>query len=514
MALVAVLASCGGLPSRADADRLLTLGGYAPLTTDEHVAVFGELAPSDATTLDAHLGMGTLINAQHSQGYIQQASGPISQIFGAQHNVATAGGAYIERAAAVAIVLPSAPATPPAFTVPFSPNPLFVGRDAELERLYKLLRPDAPVALVPAIAGTGGIGKTQLAVEFAHQYRDRFPGGMFWLTMTDDASARTQVADYAGPRALNLPGWQAMSFEDRIAAVRAAWQQQDVRLLIFDNLEDPALLRWRPTSGGCRVLMTSRRQNWYRHSGVEVLSLDVLARADSLRLLLTPRYDGQAAHSEERAAADAICEELGDLPLALALAGAYLEATPSMSLDAYLERLRAASVDHPSLNVLLDEGLPTGHAPSILATFDLSYDRLDASQPTDALARRLLHGAAWCAPVAIPRRLLLRAAGLDPDDMDAQVEGDAALHRLAAVGLIEPLPDKALRLHRLLAAYARSRTDHPTGDCLAVEQALVVESELLDMDYPQATQPYLDHLHLAVSRAGSRSDSVVGRCAS
>src|SRR6266542_5349733 len=211
MALVAVLAACRGLSRPTEADQLLSLGGYAALSEAERVACFGE-SPDAALSL--------------------------------------------------------APATPaPPFTVPYPPNPLFVGRDADLEHLYDLLRPDASVALVPAVAGTGGIGKTQLAIEFAHHYCNQFPGGVFWLTMTDDASVRTQLVDYAGPRGLNLSGWPAMGYDDRIAAVRAAWQQPHIRLLIFDNLEDPALLAWRPTSGGCRVLITSRRLTWHRHSG-------------------------------------------------------------------------------------------------------------------------------------------------------------------------------------------------------------------------------------------------------
>src|SRR6266511_2974088 len=452
MALVAVLAACRGLSRPTEADQLLSLGGYAALSEAERVACFGE-SPDAALSL--------------------------------------------------------APATPaPPFTVPYPPNPLFVGRDADLEHLYDLLRPDASVALVPAVAGTGGIGKTQLAIEFAHHYCNQFPGGVFWLTMTDDASVRTQLVDYAGPRGLNLSGWPAMGYDDRIAAVRAAWQQPHIRLLIFDNLEDPALLAWRPTSGGCRVLITSRRLTWHRHSGVEALPLDVLARPDSRRLLLTPRYGDRSVLPGDAATADAICEELGDLPLALVLAGIYLEATPSMALDAYLVRLRAASVNHPSLNALLEEGLPTGHAPSILATFGLSYQRLDTANPTDALALRLLHRAAWCAPVAIPRRLLLRAADLDPDDVDAQAEADAALRRLAAVGLIEPLSDGALRLHHLLAAYARARAADSTGDCAFVEQALVAESaDLHAGGSPQVWQPYLDHLRFAVTRAEPRDDT-------
>ncbi len=152
--------------------------------------------------------------------------------------------------------------------------------------------------------------------------------------------------------------------------------------------------------------------------------------------------------------------------------------------------------------------MPTGHAPSILATFGLSYQRLDTANPTDALALRLLHRAAWCAPVAIPRRLLLRAADLDPDDVDAQAEADAALRRLAAVGLIEPLSDGALRLHHLLAAYARARAADSTGDCAFVEQALVAESaDLHAGGSPQVWQPCLDHLRFAVTRAEPRDDT-------
>jgi hypothetical protein len=145
--------------------------------------------------------------------------------------------------------LPPAPAPVPAFQVPYPPSTLFVGREQELERLAALLDKKDTIAVVPAIAGTGGIGKTMLAAEFAHRYRERFPGGLFWLNMENPAGVATQVAAFAGPGGLNLHGYAAWSVEQQIAAVKHAWKQPDRRLLILDSLEDPALLDWHPSDG-------------------------------------------------------------------------------------------------------------------------------------------------------------------------------------------------------------------------------------------------------------------------
>ena len=114
------------------------------------------------------------------------------------------------------------------------------------------------------------------------------------------------------------------------------------RLLVFDNCEEEALLEsWRPTSGGCRVLVTSRRSNWTPTLGVTVLPLDLLPRADSVELLRRYRPD----LTPDAVGLDAVAAELGDLPLALHLAGSYLHAYRSdVSLDAYLAELRRSDI--------------------------------------------------------------------------------------------------------------------------------------------------------------------------
>jgi hypothetical protein len=398
------------------------------------------------------------------------------------------------------------------FVVPYPHNLLFVGRQDELPKLHESLIPaDATVVLT----GPGGMGKTQLAVELAYRLRDHFLGGIFWLTMDPPDGIEDQVADLAGPKGLNLPNLKDLDFDGKIAAVQAAWQEETPRLLIFDNLNPYStelFKKWRPHIGGCRVLITSQMGAWPATLGVTVMPLNPLQRPASLDLLLTPRARDQRTSVADLATAKAageICEELGDLPLALALAAAYLEAYPQMPLDRYLARLKKQLLDDRSLTTGPEGGLPTNHNPHVAATFALSYNRLKVDKPTDALALTMLHRAAQCAPEPIPRRLLLRASGLDPDSEEAVERGADGPRRLVSLGLIEQLPDGALRLHRLLAAYARSRASDPAGDQAAFEGALNTEVDAIlglpEVDAILGLPYYLKPLRHAV-RDRSRTD--------
>jgi tetratricopeptide (TPR) repeat protein len=410
--------------------------------------------------------------------------------------------------------LPAASPGGPAFVVPYPRNPLLTGRDAELARIGDLLDGGGCVAVV----GTGGLGKTQLAGEYAHAARAQYPGGVFWLNMEQGAGIAGQVAALAGPGGLNLSQAPVLDFAGKVAAVRAAWTEPVGRLLIFDNLEDPKVWKeWRPSGGGVHVLITSRRQTWAATSGVEVLQLQPLGRRASQELLLASRAKirkttaaALLADPAVAADADAICEALGDLPLALALAAAYLETTPSATLARYRTAIEAAPLAR--LEMELEDALPTGHEASILKTFALSYDKLGVTQPDDTLARTLLHRAALLAPAPIPRRLLVRVAGLDLDDAYAQEQADHAVRRLAALGLIEDLGEEGVRLHRLLAAYIRHRTPNPADVIRAGEEALITEVRAINKGgHPLAGASYLEHLRWAIAQAGDRADSAAAR---
>lgn len=359
-------------------------------------------------------------------------------------------------------------ATSPAFQVPYPPNPLFVGREAELRTLEQALlnRSHNDIAVLLALSGTGGIGKTQLAAEFAHRYRTHFSGGVFWLDMEDPNSVEGQMAACAGPKGLYLDNYEKLDFKDRVAAVVRAWQEPVARLLVFDNLDDQTLLaRWRPTelTSGSRVLVTSRRGAWATTSGVELIPLETLARPASQHLLLA-----SSAGSLEKAAqqladtttdqlVDTICERLGDLPLALALASVYLEST-STSLASYLRQLETAiellkhsSLDDPEVP------LPTQYRRGVAAAFAISYNHLNLANTTDVLALTILRRAAYCAPAPIPQSLIVRAVGQNPGDEEALTAYRSAVRRLISLGLIRMSEDKSLEMHRLVAAFVRQR---------------------------------------------------------
>jgi hypothetical protein len=281
-------------------------------------------------------------------------------------------------------LIPPLSPLPPHSRMPLSRNPLFVGRQDDLLRLARAIKGGETVAIgqvgTAATTGLGGMGKTQLACEFVHRYGQFFAGGVFWLSFADPKAIPAEIAACGGVGALELrPDFGERPLEEQVRLVLAAWQEPLPRLLVFDNCEDPAsLAQWRPPSGGCRVLITTRRADWEPVLGVRALPLDVLSRAESLALLRNHYPDA------DDAILDAIAAELGDLPLALHLAGSYLARyrrtiTPAQ----YLEQLRdPALLQHPSLAGL---GLsPTGHVQNVYRTIALSYDQLDRDDSTDA----------------------------------------------------------------------------------------------------------------------------------
>ena len=355
--------------------------------------------------------------------------------------------------------IPPVGALPPGSLMPLRPNPHFVGREDELQALESHLRAGSTTAIgqVAAATGLGGIGKTQLAVEYAHRYGPRYWGGVFWLDMEDREAIASQVARCGGPEGMDLPGFESFSLEEQVARVKKQCEKATPRLLIFDNVDDANVVgEWRPVTGGCRVLITSRRADWPSSLGLAEVQLTTLPRDKSIELLCKGRPD-VLQDEEEAEAANAICDTLGDLPLAVALAGAYLESYKhDVSLTQYLEQLRQQPVlENPALVDFVQDPSPTGHVQSVAATFETSYGRLDPEDETDLLAMRLFHLASHFAPVSIRRDLLLASAGLDPEEGDEQRLAGDALGRLVRLGLAQEEEGGRLLLHRLLGEFAR-----------------------------------------------------------
>jgi tetratricopeptide (TPR) repeat protein len=402
---------------------------------------------------------------------------------------------------------PHAP-LPPGSRMPYGRNPLFTGREPELLALAGALRAGSSVAIgqIAAATGLGGIGKSQTAVEFVHRYGRFFAGGVFWLSFANPASVLAEVAACGDFPDLPLP--------EQAALVQRRWQEATPRLLVFDNCEAEELLdRWRPRTGGCRVLVTSRRAAWDPVLGVQTLALGVRPRPESVAFLHKFRPDLAA----DDPALHALAGELGDLPLALHLAGSYLHRyRHSVTPAAYRDDLRRVDIlNHPSLQ---SGGIsPTGHEQHVARTFALSLDRLNPDDSADALALALLQRAACFAPgEPIPRGLLLStleerdrgpqtADGEEATAVGGPSSAVEALLRLSELGLLDEADDGAVQMHRLLVAFV-GQGEEAVG---AVEQSLLSEAQRINrVGYPRPLLAWQPHLRHVTDRALFRKDEI------
>src|SRR3954464_2036750 len=261
-------------------------------------------------------------------------------------------------------------------------NPRFTGRDGMLVELRRRLRAGEATLTVQALYGLGGVGKTQLALEYAHRFAADYDL-VWWIDADQPVLIPDQLAALAAR--LDLPaGLTVAATVDRLLAElrgRGRW------LLVFDNAERPGdVAGYRPDGAG-HVLITSRAPGWGALGGR--LEVDVLARAETIALLLARI----PALGEELA--DELAAELGDLPLAAAQAAGYLEQTDLPPED-YLRRFRARRA------TLLARGDVVGYSGRLDTAWALSLERLRNQDPAAVL---LLELAAFLAPESIPLTL-------------------------------------------------------------------------------------------------------------
>ena len=212
---------------------------------------------------------------------------------------------------------------PEVWNVPLR-NPNFTGREAALGHLRAWLA-DHPTVTVHALHGMGGIGKTQTAIEYAYRYADGYDL-VWWINAEQPALIGDQFARLGEEMGLPLPDDPGAM----LRAVHRALRARDRWLLIFDNAEDAQEIGTLLPGGAGHVLITTRRSG-FRSLG-EVLDLDTFGRAEAAALLR------RRAPGLTDAQAGQLAVRLGDLPLALDQAAAYLDLT-GMSPQEYLQLL-------------------------------------------------------------------------------------------------------------------------------------------------------------------------------
>ncbi len=389
---------------------------------------------------------------------------------------------------------------PPGSWMPYRRLPTFVGREYEMCILTDLYATGTGRAAV--LTGMGGIGKTQLAIEYIYRSTASFPGGVFWLNAESPESLPTAIASCGTLMGLH-PTFESLPLARQIALVQAALSQHDPRLVVFDNCDDPDVIQhWFPRSGGTRLLITSRRSHWNACLHLHMLPLTMLGRAESLQLL--HRHCPDVALDAPDSVA--IAAELEDFPLALHLAGRTLARQRDMlTPGSYLAQLRTSTLlwhDQASDDPLAQEQLQ-----SLQRTFAMSIARLNVDNSQDAIAWSLLTRITRLAPGALVLSELLIA--LLPDCSASQIQD--ARYQLIDLGLIEQADDQgSIRVHRLVAAYVRridaSSVDEATH--MGVEQAILALVQPYNAtEQVTSIRPFETHLR-AVTQAALLRHSV------
>jgi tetratricopeptide (TPR) repeat protein len=334
------------------------------------------------------------------------------------------------------------PVGPPAiWNVPYLRNPLFTGREDLLAALHGARTDAQPRVLTQALRGLGGVGKTQLALEYAYRYGGTYR--LVWWVRAEDPT--TLASDYAAlAEPLQLPQRAASDQTETIAAVRQWLEPRDGWLLILDNAPAPTAVQpYLPRSTRGHVIITSRHFGW--GGTARSLTVPMLPRDEAVQLLChgTQQADSMAAAH--------VAEILGDLPLALAQAAAYIEAT-GLTLATYRERLKT----HLEALLRRDEVGPA-YLATVATTWALAFQAIQESQPA---AGDLLRLCAFVAPEAIPQTLLRDDPSTLPEPLGAMVRDDLswddALAVLRRYALVDVEGD-TLAVHRLVQAVTRDR---------------------------------------------------------
>jgi Tfp pilus assembly protein PilF len=335
-------------------------------------------------------------------------------------------------------------------------NPVFTGREDMLAEIERQLAGGA-VAVV-AVRGLGGMGKSQVALEYAHRMR-----GMSRYQVTGWVRADSAVTAAEDLAALApLLGLSADGPAGEVAAsVVAALGSRRHWLVVFDNAQVPGDLAGMLPAGAGHVLITSRNRAW---SGVaSQLDLEAFSRAESVAFLC--RRSGRP----EPEAAGQLAAELGDLPLALAQAAAYIDAR-AVTIGGYLALYR----DPVLARRLRDEGLDAGEYPaSVARTWLLTIGQLSEDRPA---AVELLRLCAFLSPDEIDLDVLAAGAAEATGGLAAalgdRLERTETAGALARASLLTVTAEGRVRVHRLVQVVTRDQLDE---DLLAAWSGRVLD---------------------------------------
>ncbi|MFD9542057.1 FxSxx-COOH system tetratricopeptide repeat protein [Streptomyces sp. NPDC060022] len=352
-------------------------------------------------------------------------------------------------------------------------NPGFTGRSLVLERMRDQLGGGMAVVLPQpqTLYGLGGVGKTQVALEYVHRFMADYDL-VWWISSEQSDDVVASLAELAVRLGAQGGDDMASASLEAVDLLRRG-VPSDRWLLVFDNADDPERLRrYFPQGGSGHILVTSRNQAWSQHG--DALPVDVFLREESIEHLQR-RAPGLSVEDAAQ-----VATAVGDLPLAVEQAAAWIAETAT-PIGTYLEQLARQAPQVLSLNQ------PAGYPEPVAATWNISIERLKERSPA---AVRLLQLCAFFAPEPISADLLYSKEmieALKPYDSSLQeklvlgrvireigrfalakvdqVSNSIQVHRLVQAVIKAQLSEEEQRqarhvVHRILAG-ARPDSDEP-----------------------------------------------------
>jgi MinD-like ATPase involved in chromosome partitioning or flagellar assembly len=329
-------------------------------------------------------------------------------------------------------------------------NVNFTGRDKDLRGLREELRSRRMAVVLPlTIQGLGGVGKTQVALEYAHRFKADYDV-IWWMNCGQSQYVDASLADL-GNRMREVFN-ASVSEEGGVAEIARQVLQllsegrTDQRwLLVYDNADDIGTIKSLLPSGGGHVLITSREEGWQDLG--KSLKIDVFKREESISHL---RRRMPAIAKEE---ADQVAKILGDMPLAVAAAGALLAST-DISVPEYLRQLE----QQPTR--ALPEDDPLGdYSPAVAKAWNLSLDQL---QKKSTAAARLLGLCSVMAPDISLELIYSQAMADTLRDLDPTISEPAMIGKLIRqIDLLALIKldnnEHQIQVHRVVQAVVRHR---------------------------------------------------------
>jgi tetratricopeptide (TPR) repeat protein len=339
-------------------------------------------------------------------------------------------------------------------------NKNFTGREQILQELRRGVSSAVTAVLPHALQGMGGVGKTQLAVEYAWRYRSEYDL-VWWIRSDQLPLVRSSLAGLAEP--LGLQSAAASGIDIAASSVLDALRRGSPYsrwLLIFDNADQPEELNDIIPRGPGDVLITSRNHRW--QAVVDTVPVDVFAREESTEFLAR-----RVPRGVDPDKASLLAKELGDLPLALEQAGA-LQAETGMSVDEYLRLL----AEHAAK--IMEEGRPPEYPLSMTAAWRLSVTTMSKQLPE---AMELLRCCAFFSPEPIPRdifRLGTQATDTRVSDLMADpILLARAIRELGRFALVR-IDGRTIQVHRLIQALLRDELDQAEQERYQHEAHLIL----------------------------------------